>query len=128
MRFLKLASIVSFEAALGLYVITNGILTLNPEAAVLYSLWNLVGNLAIVGIVFQIIAGVLLLVGLLERKANIEVAGIAIIVAAFCIRIIALLADRDVSLQDINAICLSFYVVIGCLGRVAIILIEQFKE
>jgi hypothetical protein len=95
-----------FEGFIGLFVIVNGWLTLFPVAeggsAVKDNLWNLMGYGGIAIPIFQIVAGLLKVVGIAINKANLEAAGLILVTAMFGIRAISLVSDGDVTNSDIN--------------------------
>jgi hypothetical protein len=113
-----------FEVAIGVYVILNGIMTFSGESAAKESLWNIIGTPSVLIPIWQIISGIAKILGIAINKANLEVFGLISVASMFLIRAIALVADGDITLQDVNAVSISMLIIICNATRISQILLD----
>ncbi len=111
-----------FESAVGLFVIMNGILTFTPESVVRQNLENIIGYGSIAVPMVQILAGLLKIFGIGANMGNLEAAGLLTVASMFSIRIFMLVADGDITVQDINSITIALLIILCNTVRVGQIL------
>ncbi len=108
-----------FEAFVGIFVIVNGILTMFPGSVVRDNLWNLIGIVGPAVPIFQIIAGTFKIAGIALNKSNIEASGLIMVSSLFLIRALALGADGDITLSDMNNITIAIGIITSNLIRLS---------
>jgi len=117
-----------FETGVAAYIIVNALLTFNPNSAVLMSLWNIIGGFSIAAMIYQIFAGLAVILGMLTAKANIELMGLIMVCSTLSIRGYALLLDGDITLTDLNSSCLATLAILASATRIYTLYMNQCKS
>lgn len=115
--------VIPFEIGAAVYVIFNGLLTLNVDSVVLQNLHTLLGMLAFAIPFLQIIAGTYIIIGVGRQKANWEAGGLYLMMSIFLVRAIALTMDGSVTLNDVNALGIATIIMAAGIFRLNRILI-----
>ena len=107
-----------FESGVAVYTILNALLTFSPDSAVLTNLWQIIGGYSLVAVCYQLFAAISVLYGLLSNRKHIEIMGLIFLCSTFSIRAIALLADKDITISDLNSTILALILIICSVARV----------
>ncbi len=107
-----------FETGVAVYSICNALLTFSPNSAVLSNLWQLIGGYSLIAVCYQIFSSVSILYGMACRRINVEIMGLIMLCSVFAIRAVALLADMDVTISDLNTTLLAIILIAASATRV----------
>lgn len=108
---------------MGIYIIINGLLTFDSDSVVLQNLYSLVGFLAFTAPFFQVAAGVMILLGICRRMANLEAGGLVMIMFVSALRGIALFLEPHYDPKVLNSITIVVLLALACLVRLNHILV-----
>ena len=101
-----------YETSVGLFIISNAILTFFPNSAVIQLLEIHFGKLSVIFPISQMIAGLFKVAGIYFGRANWQAAGMLMINFLMGIRIVSHLADGEVTLYDINSIIICVLIIV----------------
>src|SRR6188474_317976 len=102
-----------FETGVGVYVILNGALSFSyPPLAGALALLTAVGWAAYVIWAWQIIAGLLKLVGIGCNRSDVEVPGLILVTSIFICKVGALLLDGAVTVDEMNSFLIGSLIVV----------------
>jgi hypothetical protein len=101
-----------YETSVGLFVISNAILTFFPNSAVIQLLELHFGKMSIIFPISQILAGLLKVIGIYMGRANWQAAGMLMVNFLMGIRIVSHLSDGEVTLYDINSLIICVLIIV----------------
>ena len=118
MSLWKLLKVRPWDICCAIYIICNGILTINVNSIVYDKLYHLLGFTGMLAPVIQILAGLCVIIGGIKNKSNIESFGLIVASSLFLVRAIILVTDGDVTLSDINVVIISILITLASTLRI----------